>query len=135
MDESLFRPFRYCYRTWEDGAVAFQEELIQTALQWQELGFKGFCPFHLPKADEMLVHQRQYKLFEVAQEIRLIVASILNAATDGWVPSEIWEAANSTHEESYRIMLREVFKNEDDENELIRDEEYLREVWPFDVRG
>jgi hypothetical protein len=33
MDEALFRPFRYCHRTWEDGAVAFREELIQTSRQ------------------------------------------------------------------------------------------------------
>jgi hypothetical protein len=30
MDEALFRPFRYCYRTWRDGAVAFRHELIET---------------------------------------------------------------------------------------------------------
>jgi hypothetical protein len=31
IDESLFRPFRYCYRTWKDGAVAFRHELTETA--------------------------------------------------------------------------------------------------------
>jgi hypothetical protein len=27
MNENLFRPFRYCYRTWKDGAVALRHEL------------------------------------------------------------------------------------------------------------
>lgn len=29
--EALFRPFRYCYRTRKDGAVALRHELIETS--------------------------------------------------------------------------------------------------------
>ena len=31
MDERIFRPFQYCYRTWKDGAAAFRHELIETS--------------------------------------------------------------------------------------------------------
>lgn len=57
-EEDYFRLFRYCSRTWEDGAVAFREELIQTSQLWRELGFDGPCPFPLPCPDETAMHQR-----------------------------------------------------------------------------
>jgi hypothetical protein len=133
MDESFFRPFRSCYRTWADSAVALREELIQTSQQWKELGFKGSCPFPIPQADEILAHQKQYQLFEAAQQLKHVVASTLDAAIDGWVPLEIWEETKALHEELYRMMLQTVLECRDDEDEPIRDEVCLREVWPFDL--
>lgn len=53
MDEGMFQPFRYCYRTWKDGAVAFRHELIETSKDWGALGFVGLCPFVLPTSEEM----------------------------------------------------------------------------------
>jgi hypothetical protein len=47
-EEAYFRPFCYCYRTWEDGAVAFREEFIQTSQLWKKLGFTVPSPFPLP---------------------------------------------------------------------------------------
>jgi hypothetical protein len=64
MDENLFRPFRYCSRTWQDGAAAFRDVLIKTSMHWQDLGLKGSCPLTVPQADELLTHQKQYELFE-----------------------------------------------------------------------
>ena len=57
LDDSLFRPFRYSYRTWTDGAVAFLEELIVTSRQWAELGLSGSCPFTMPSPEQLVVHQ------------------------------------------------------------------------------
>lgn len=37
LDESLFRPFQYCYRTWKDGAVVLRQELIKMARQSSNL--------------------------------------------------------------------------------------------------
>lgn len=48
MNGNLFRPFRYCYRTLKDGAVALRHEMIETARLWKELGFEGQCPFPVP---------------------------------------------------------------------------------------
>ncbi|KAL3713572.1 hypothetical protein TMatcc_002275 [Talaromyces marneffei ATCC 18224] len=41
MDDNLFRPFLYSYRTWKDGAVALRHEPIETTRKWNELGFVG----------------------------------------------------------------------------------------------
>jgi hypothetical protein len=49
INESLFRPFRYCYRTWKDGAAALRHELIETARLWKELGSEGQCPSLYPR--------------------------------------------------------------------------------------
>ncbi|KAE8320056.1 kinase-like domain-containing protein [Aspergillus transmontanensis] len=48
MNDNLFRPFRYSYRTWKDGAVALRDDLIATAQDWEELGFAGQCAYPLP---------------------------------------------------------------------------------------
>lgn len=135
MDEAFFRPFRYCYRTWEDGAVAFREELIQTSRRWKELGLAESCPFPLPGPDEYAVHRKDYKLFEAAHQLKHSLSSLLNTPSDGWVPPEHWEATESAHKEIFRGMLQEVLGNEHPDNdEPIRDETDLREIWPFDLK-
>lgn len=135
MDEAYLRPFRYCYRTWEDGAVAFREELIQTSRRWTELGFAAPSPFPLHFSDEIAVHEKEYRLFEAAQQLRQSLSSLLNTASDGWVPAEDWEYAQSAHHELFKGMLHEVLGNEQpDADEPIRCEEDLREIWPFDLK-
>jgi hypothetical protein len=108
MNEALFGLFRYCCRTWEDGAVAFCEELIQTALHWKEFGFAEPCPFPLPSP---------------------------NTATDGWVPSEHWESTELAYQEIFEGMRQEIVGNKQpEEDEPIIDEDDLREMWPFDLK-
>lgn len=87
MDEAMFRPFRYCHRTWKDGAVAFRHELIETARHWKDLGLPGSCPFPLPTPEELVVHRKEYQSFEAAHNLRNDLSNLLNTATDGWVPS------------------------------------------------
>lgn len=133
-DEDYLRPFRYCYRTWEDGAVAFREELIQTSLRWKELGFAVPCPFPVPCPAELAVHQKDYKLFEAAQQLRHVLSSLLNTASDGWLPPEDWERTESAHREAFEGLLQEVLGNEQpDDDEPIKGENDLREIWPFDL--
>jgi hypothetical protein len=132
MDESFFRPFRYCCRTWEDGVVVFREELIQTAGRWEELGLVESCPFPSPGPDEYAVHRKDYKLFEAAHELKYSLSDLLNTASDGWTPPEDWEAAKSANQGTFTGMLQDVLDNEhsDDDDEPIRDEADLREIWP-----
>jgi hypothetical protein len=134
-DEAHLRPFRYCYRTWEDGAVAFREELIQTSRRWKELGFAAAPPFPLPCPDDIAVHQKEYRLFETAQQLRYGLSSLLNTASDGWVPREDWEETESAHREVFERMLQEILGNEQpDDDEPIRGGDDLKEIWPFDLK-
>lgn len=134
LDESLFRPFRYCYRTWKDGAVAFLHELIETSQQWTKLGLPGSCPFATPTPEELRIHQQYYQKFVAAQELKRDLSSLLNTASDGWLPSEAWEATLSAHREIFAKMLEAILTNEHpDDNEPIRNETDLREIWPFDL--
>ncbi|KAL3483761.1 hypothetical protein BJX62DRAFT_219625 [Aspergillus germanicus] len=62
VDECLFRPFLYSYRTWRDGAVALRHELIDTARLWDDLGLAGPCPYPQPSSEKLANHMKEYKL-------------------------------------------------------------------------
>ncbi len=134
MDEALFRPFRYSYRTWRDGAVAFRHELIETSRRWKELGFANSCPYPIPTPGELAIHLKEYRKFEAAHYLRNNLSSLLNTASDGWVPPENWEATELAHREMFNGMLEAVLTNDSpDDDEPIKSEEDLRAIWPFDI--
>ncbi|KAJ5180838.1 hypothetical protein N7492_004048 [Penicillium capsulatum] len=130
----MFRLFRYCYRTWKDGAVAFRHELIEISKDWAALGFAGSCPFPLSSAEEMVLRRKEYRCFEAAQNLKRDLSSLLDVAPDGWVPPEGWEAAKMGNKEMFEGMLEAVLTNKDpDDDEPIRSERDLRNIWPFDL--
>ncbi|KAJ9195751.1 hypothetical protein DTO164E3_6586 [Paecilomyces variotii] len=134
MNDNLFRPFLYCYRTWKDGAVALRHEMIETARLWNELGLEGQCPYHLPSREELEKHEKEYRLFVAAQNLRTDLSSLLNVASDGWVPPDGWEAAQAAQKELFNGMLQAVLENSgSDDDEPVRDEKTLRSIWPFDM--
>ncbi|GES64414.1 phosphotransferase enzyme family protein [Aspergillus terreus] len=133
MDENLFRPFRYSYRTWKDGAVALRHELIETTRNWEKLGFSGQCPLPPPTTEELANHEQEYKLFEAAQNLRRDLSSLLNTATDGWMPPESWETTKLAHKEIFDGMLQAVLANEEVDDDPVKDEATLRSIWPFDI--
>ncbi|OBT43157.1 hypothetical protein VE00_07719 [Pseudogymnoascus sp. WSF 3629] len=134
MDEALFRPFRYCYRTWKDGAVAFRHELDKTSERWEELGLVGSCPYPVPTAEELAVHQKEYKYFEAAHDLRNHLTGLLNTASDGWVPVEELETAKLANRELFEMMLETVLSIENpDDDEPLKNEGDVREIWPFEL--
>ena len=134
MDENFFRLFRYCYRTWEDGAVVFREELIEISRRWKALGLAGSCPFSVPGDNEVAAHKKDFRLFEASQQLKHALSNLLNTATDGWVPAAEWEAAKLAHKQAYAQMLEVILNNKQpDDDEPLRSEADLREVWPFDL--
>jgi hypothetical protein len=73
-------------------------------------------------------------MFEAAHDLRNNLSSLLNAASDGWVPIEDWEATESAHKELFNGMLQAVLTSESsDDDEPIKDEGDLRAIWPFDI--
>ncbi|MCJ1344519.1 hypothetical protein MMC31_002722 [Peltigera leucophlebia] len=68
LDDSLFRPFWYCYQTWKDGTVAFFQKLIETSQQRAELGLPGSCLFTMYTPEELVIYQQDYQKFVAAQE-------------------------------------------------------------------
>ena len=134
MDETLLRPFCYSYRTWKNGAVALRHDMIEAARHWKELGLPGQCLYSLPTPNELAEHEKEYKLFEAAQVLRRDLSTLLNTASDGWVPTEEWEATELAHREVFTGMLEAATTNQElDEDEPVKDGETLRSIWPFDI--
>jgi len=63
LDDTLLRPFRYCYCPWKDSAAAVRQSLIEVSKNWKELGLPGSC-LYLPTKEELAEHKKQYKDFE-----------------------------------------------------------------------
>ncbi|RDW76456.1 uncharacterized protein DSM5745_06448 [Aspergillus mulundensis] len=134
MDDNLFRPFRYSWRTWKDGAVALRHDMIETARLWKDLGLVGPCPYPLPTPKDIAHHKKEYRLFEAAQQLRTNLSDLLNTTSEGWVPSDDWEETRLAHKELFRGMLEAVVSNQEaDDDEPVKDEKTLRAIWPFDL--
>ncbi|KAH3909004.1 hypothetical protein HBH56_166810 [Parastagonospora nodorum] len=134
MDESLFRPMRFAYSTWNFGAVALCEELIQTALHWDELGLAGSCPFLVPNETEIAEHRADYEKFQFVQRLKHSISQALECGTDGWVHADDWETTKSTYREAYKAMVQAILEEEDvDDDEPVKSEADIRELWPFDL--
>ncbi|KAJ9660085.1 hypothetical protein H2198_002782 [Neophaeococcomyces mojaviensis] len=134
LDENLFRPFRYCYRTWKDGAVVFRHELIELSKDWENLGFSGQCPFHTPGPEDLRIHAQEYRTLVAAHELKDTLSGLLNSAPDGWVPAAEWEPTLSAHKQFFELMLQKVLEIEDaDDDDPLRTEEDVRDLWPFDL--
>ncbi|KFZ17573.1 hypothetical protein V501_01662 [Pseudogymnoascus sp. VKM F-4519 (FW-2642)] len=99
----------------------------------QELGLVGSCPYPVPTAEELAVHQKEYKYFEAAHDLRNHLTGLLNTASDGWVPAEEWETAKLANKELFGLMLETVLSIENpDDDEPVKDEGDVREIWPFE---
>ncbi|KAL8859337.1 MAG: hypothetical protein Q9178_004275 [Gyalolechia marmorata] len=120
LDDDVARFFEYCHRTYRDGAGIFRQVLMDLAHRWKELGLAGSCPYPLPTPEEWLAHREEYKALEQAQELKELVTSRLNTASDGWVPTNFWKETIENHQKLYDAFLQNM------------GEEDLREVWPFD---
>lgn len=59
----------------------------------------------MPTSEELVNHKVEYKLFKAAQNLQRNLLSLLNTASDGWVPLEDWEATEVAHKELFNRML------------------------------
>ncbi|KAL8910040.1 MAG: hypothetical protein Q9171_004666 [Xanthocarpia ochracea] len=105
LDDNLLRPFRYCYRTWKDSAVAFRDELIEISSRWKELGLPNSCPYPLPTSDELVVYRREFEDFVAARKLKQRLICLLDTTPDGWVPTHLWEATKSAHNEAFDVFV------------------------------
>ncbi|KAL8860622.1 MAG: hypothetical protein Q9178_002975 [Gyalolechia marmorata] len=132
LDGNLLRPFRYCHRTWRDGAVAFRQELMEISSRWKELGLPDSCPYPLPTSDGLVVYRREFENFVAARKLKQRLICLLDTTPDGWVPTEFWEATKSAHKEAFDGIAQAMRDAEVTGDESMSEEE-LRKMWPFDI--
>ena len=133
LDDDLLRPFRYCHRTWVDGAAAFRNELIEVSKRWKELGLPGSCPYALPTSIELLEHQKEFQSFCTAYDLKRKLTDLLDTSPDGWVPTESWEATDAAHHEAFGEFVQTMRSAENIDDQSMNEED-LRRIWPFDTR-
>jgi hypothetical protein len=113
-DEALPRVIRYCATSWRDGAAALRQELIELSERWNMLGFTGSCPYQ-PTEEELQKHKKQYEDFKTFQKLKLFLVRAANSNSDGWVPSEAWDAAKEAHKMAFEQWMQTVRENDDPE--------------------
>ncbi|ROV87932.1 hypothetical protein VSDG_09452 [Cytospora chrysosperma] len=123
-DDTLTRPFRYCYSCWKDGATGFRNELVELGQKWDELGLDGSPPYQLT-AEELAEHTRQWNDFQDAVNLRNGIAQGLNTNEEGWVPIEYCETAR---EAAAELLEQWLATARDDGIEM----EKAKQLWPFD---
>lgn len=123
MNQTLLRPFRYCNRSWRDGAAALRQELICLSQHWTDLGLSGSCKYQ-PTPEELAEHTEQYEDFETVQLSKIFLKRALDVNSDGWVPADMWETSKEEH-----INLLSQWM------ESVRDsggsEDQAKKFWPF----
>lgn len=134
LDDDLLRPFRYCHRTWKDGAAAFRHELIEISSRWKELGLAGSCPYALPTSMELLEHQKEFQSFCTAHDLKRKLIDLLDTTPDGWVPIESWAATETTHQEFFAELVQTMQSAENVDDQSMSEKD-LRRIWPFDING
>ncbi len=133
LDDDLLRPFRYCHRTWRDGAAAFRHELIDISSRWKELGLAGACPYALPTSVELLEHQKEFQSFCIANDLKRRLIGLLDTTPDGWVPTDSWEVTEVAHQKAFGELVQAMRSAESIEDQSMNEED-LRRIWPFDIR-
>ncbi|PGH13538.1 hypothetical protein AJ80_06288 [Polytolypa hystricis UAMH7299] len=126
IDETLFRPFRYCHRTWRDGTVPFTHEFIQLREHWQGLGFKEDCPIPAFSSEEMHLYREQLDIYDKMLAVRQDIVEILGVEQDGCTPEDRWEEVREAHQHIY--IYESVMAAM--ESEKARQE--MKMMWPFD---
>ena len=131
LDDNLLSLFRFCYRTWTDGAPAFKEELIRISKRWKILGLVDSCPYSLPTEEELLSHQKNLAVYESVMKLRQKLVALLNVAPDGFVSTDLWEATQVAHKELFNFFLQ-ANENPQDPNEQAANQQEVKDLWPFD---
>lgn len=129
LDDTLFRPFRHCHRIWKDGAVPFMQDLIDIRIRWEELGLAGSCPYPIPTATEMSVHQSAIEQFRLAKELREYLNRVLRAV--GWVPTNLWGITQVEHKRTFMEIVQLLGDPRQFENPM--SEVDVRKLWPYDL--
>ena len=132
LDEDLLRPFRYCHRTWKDGAVAFREELIRISRRWEELGLAGRPPYTLPNSTDLAQHHKEFQKLVEAVRLKDRLIDLLGTNSDGWVPAALWNTTKAAHQDAFRELMQAV-RDADRIDAQSMNEEDLRRAWPFDL--
>ena len=124
VDDALLCPFRHCNTSWRDGIVVGQQNNIELARRWSELGLLGKCPYS-PTNHEISAHQVRYEDFETSQTLKLGLMQRLGTDSDGWVSAQDWDVVKSAHEDMFREWIDTAAPD--------MTEARARYLWPFDA--
>ncbi|RAL10368.1 uncharacterized protein BO97DRAFT_456550 [Aspergillus homomorphus CBS 101889] len=127
---TLFRLFHCCYTTWRDSAPAVHQELVELSARGTELGLQGLCPYS-PTEEELKEHARDYEDVSAVQNLKLWLRKSLNTSSDGWVPSDVWDAARDAHRAVYDEWIQTARESEVRGESLTVDK--AERLWPFDA--
>ncbi|KAI9367683.1 hypothetical protein BJX61DRAFT_537863 [Aspergillus egyptiacus] len=116
LDPTLFRLFHYCHTTWRDSAVAVRQELIELSARWAELGLEG----------------SYHEDFEAVQALKSWLRDKLDTNSDGWIPTDAWDAARVAHRAAYDEWIQTAKEAESRGEDMTVAK--ADKMWPLDAR-
>lgn len=107
-----------------EGIIPLCACLIQLAETWDNVGFRGECPFSFSDAD-IQTHNQQFQQYRDFHSIQEIARKLLDTDSEGWVSPQIDFALKVKQN---RELLDEVVRRS---SEFNKSPEEVRRIWPF----
>lgn len=128
-DPVLLRFLDYCDSSWRNSATALRGELIDLSVKWNDLGLSGACPYQ-PGEAEIGRHRELEKDLDEAMKLKAGLMDIIGCDSDGWVPSDHFDAARAICHDGYMQGMKAASECVD----AYMDTEKFSKLWPFDAR-
>ncbi|KAH9868326.1 hypothetical protein J1614_007398 [Plenodomus biglobosus] len=128
--KALFMPqfirnlFTICGEASEEGIIPLRASLIQLAQVWNDIGFKGECPFSFSD-EEIQNHDQQFRQYHDFHRIQELAKTLLDTDSEGWIAPQLDFAVKVRQNKE---LLDEVMCRSDEYN--MSPEEVCR-IWPF----
>ena len=116
--------FTRCGEASEEGIIPLRACLIQIAEAWDDIGFKGQCPFNFNEED-IQKHEQQFQEYRNFHRIHEIARKLLDTDSEGWISPQLDFTLKA---QQNKEVLEEVMRRSSEYN---KSPEEVRRIWPF----
>jgi hypothetical protein len=116
--------FTRCGEASQEGIIPLRACLIQIAKAWDDVGFRGQCPFNFNEED-IQKHNQQFQEYRDFHGIREVARKLLDTDFEGWISPQLDSTLKA---QQNKDLLQEVMRRSSEYN---KSPEEVRRIWPF----